>query len=110
MLKVKTALKVCSSIMRSKAAKNVSGGFNTPEGHLSYSQIATELDKLCEFIYPKLDTHPLQKVVYCKYCDNYRKFRKNDPKCVQKPIFLCKLDHKPKDSDFWCKNGIERNK
>ena len=66
------------------------------------------LDTLYHWAYPKFDIDNLQKVVFCKDCKHYKRYRK---KGQIKPIYkcLCELDKMQKDNYFYCKNGEEKH-
>ena len=103
----KDLLKACRTILKSKEAEKPDGGFITPKGKVTYSDLIQELDKLIKWVYPKLETDRLKKVVRCKECSNYKKFldKKNSTEWHKSFVMLCKVDMKPKHPEFYCKNG-----
>lgn len=69
--------------------------------------IIEELSKLCGWAYPQLTTEDIQKVVRCKKCRYYKKYKKkNDRKSA--PFYACSLNMIKRPEDFYCAEGREK--
>lgn len=72
---------------------------------MTLKEISVELSKFLQWVYPKLDTCNIKKIVFCERCKYYKKYRKKGTAVTR---YLCSLDKSAKQSDFYCADGIER--
>lgn len=66
-----------------------------------------ECRKLQGWVYPALTTEDIQKVVRCKNCMWYKKYKKKDDR-KSLPVWMCSKDRIKRDPDFYCKGGEEK--
>ena len=70
-------------------------------------KVAEDLEDLIGWISPDLECRDIVKVVRCKHCAYYRRFKKKGEfKSV--PFYACKLDMSKRDPEFYCKDGVAR--
>ena len=62
------------------------------------------LKNVSSWMYKNMSTDDICKVVRCKNCRHYKKYKKKDD-FKAKPFYACNLDMKQKPPDFFCKNG-----
>lgn len=68
--------------------------------------VIANLSQMKNWLYPALRTEDITKVVRCKNCRYYKKYRKKG--VVPAVVFqACSLDKKPRDPMFFCKDGDE---
>lgn len=70
------------------------------------TNLVKELSKLKDWAYPQLTTADMVRVVRCRKCKFYKRYKKKgDPKAVA--FYACSLDKKKRDEDFYCGEGKE---
>lgn len=70
-------------------------------------QVSADLTDLLGWISPDLECKDIVRVVRCKNCDNYKRYRKKNAfKAV--PFYACSLDMSRRDPEFFCKDGIRK--
>lgn len=106
-MNLKDTLLSCANQFR-KTAKKTPGVHIISNGRpLSYMEVADEIERVCQWVYPNLETEDICAVVRCKNCEHYKRFRKKGSlKLVVK--YLCELDKKERSPDFYCADGIEK--
>ena len=69
--------------------------------------LTAELRKLKGWAYPHLTTEDIVKVVRCKKCQYYKRYKKKgDRKSL--PVWACSLDRVKRNPDFYCAAGIQK--
>lgn len=84
------------SIVAKKSARNA----------IEAAQVMDDLTRLKGWAYPNLTTDDIVRVVRCRRCKHYKKYRlKNDRKT--KPFYACSLTKIKRPEDYFCKDGAE---
>ena len=106
-MNVKGAHLVCAKLLRQKARQNPDGVITVEGKKFKYLEAAEELERMCEWVCPTLDTECIKKIVLCKSCKHYKRYRK---KGAVWPVVktLCELDKVERRPDYFCGNGIEK--
>lgn len=106
-MSLKQILLACAKILRVKAKRYPDGGFTVDGKKVLYCEAANEVQRLSGWVFPDLDTADIQKVIHCKDCAHYKRYRKKNS---YKPEFkcLCELDKKQREPDFFCADGKEK--
>lgn len=67
-------------------------------------EVANRLEKVLHWTYPDLSTEDIVKVIRCKDCMYYKKYRKKSPyKSVA--FYACSLTKTKREPTFFCKDG-----
>lgn len=106
-MNLKQTLLACAKMLRAKAHKFPEGSFTVDGKKVLYCEAANEIQRLSGWVFPDLDTADIQKVIHCKDCAHYKRYRKKNS---YKPEFkcLCELDKKQREPDFFCADGKEK--
>lgn len=106
-MNLKQILLACAKMLRAKAHKFPEGGFTVDGKKVLYCEAANEVQRLSGWVFPELDTDDIQKVIHCKDCAHYKRYRK---KGAFKPEvkLLCELDKKQREPIFFCADGKEK--
>lgn len=106
-MNLKAALEAAAQVYEKRAEKNPGGkvvllGKSTP-----YGEAASGIRRFIGWVYPDLKTGDIQKVVRCKDCRYYKRYKK---KGQVKPVvkLLCSLDKRERTPEFYCAEGRER--
>lgn len=107
-MKLKTVFTTCSRICKVMSKSHPDRGMQTDEGWVSLSDLSKELDNLCNWCYK--DTIDVQKVVRCKNCVHYKKFKCNKEKHPydHTSVMMCKMTKTRREPDFFCSEGREK--
>lgn len=92
-----------------KAAKENPGKVfvNSAGEKVTIEEIADGLDKISKWLYKDFHTEDIDKVVRCKKCKFYRRYKKKGAfKAVA--FYACSKDMQKRDPMFFCKEGEER--
>lgn len=106
-MNLKAALEAAAQAYEKRAERNPNGEIEVFGSRVSYGKAASEIRRVVSFVYPELETGNVQKVVRCKNCKYYKRYRKKNS---YKPEFkcLCELDKKQREPDFFCADGKEK--
>lgn len=105
-MKLSDILQLAVKLLSMQAEKNPAKTFTKNGKTMSITQVVESLNELRSWLYPDLVTEDVCKVVRCKRCMYYRKFRTKGMKSQE--FMACKLDMKKRDPMFFCKDGEER--
>lgn len=95
-------------LLRGLAKENPGKSFTNSAGEkATISDVADELDKVSKWLYKDFHTEDIDKVVRCKKCKYYKKYRKKGS-IKDLPFYACSKDRKKRDPMFFCKDGEER--
>lgn len=99
--------RVTIRILRKIAKENPEKSFSNSLGEkVTVKELADELDKILNWLYKDFSTTDIAKVVYCKNCRYYKKYKRKGAFKAQ--IFqACSKDMKKRDPMFFCKDGEE---
>lgn len=76
---------------------------------VSCEEAYNALNRVTEWCFPGLDSIQFEKIVHCRECENYRKFRKKGaPKKTAR--YLCALDKIHREPWYYCGDAKERRK
>ena len=79
----------------------------TSEGvSVSLQKVVRAMNRQAQWVYPELSTSDIAKVVRCKNCIHYKKYRRKGWG-QSAAIYACSLDMKQRDPLFFCKDGEE---
>lgn len=95
-------------LLRKMAKENPGKSFTNSAGEkATIGDIADALDNVSKWLYKDFHTEDIDKVVRCKKCKFYKKYKK---KGVFKPqVFqACSKNMKEHDPMFFCKDGEEK--
>lgn len=100
--------KIALKVLREVLAKNPERSFKSSSGEkVTLAQVISNLDQVCSWLYSDFSTDDIAKVVRCKHCRYYKKFKQKDaPKAL--PFWACTIDKKKRDPMYFCKDGIEK--
>lgn len=76
-------------------------------GDYTCAELISGLSSIINWIHPELSASDVVKVVRCKDCTHYKRYRKKRD-IKSSPRWLCDLDKLQKASDHYCKCGEER--
>jgi hypothetical protein len=95
-------------LLRKMAKENPGKSFTNSAGEkATIDDVANELDKVSKWLYKDFHTEDIDKVVRCKKCKYYKKYKKKGAFKAQ--VFqACSKDMKKRDPMFFCKDGEER--
>lgn len=105
-MNLKAVLEAAAQAYEKRAERNPNGEIEVFGSRVSYGKAASEIRRVVSFVYPELETGNVQKVVQCKNCKHYRKFKNKKTRQVK---YLCELDKLHKDPDFYCAKGEEED-
>lgn len=74
---------------------------------VTVDEVATALDKISKWVYADFYAEDIDKVVRCKNCKFYKKYRKKNAFKAHS-FQACSKDKKKRDPMFFCKEGEER--
>lgn len=95
-------------LLRNMAKENPGKSFTNSAGEkATIDDIANELDKVSKWLYKDFYTEDIDKVVRCKKCKYYKKYKKKDDR-KSPPFWACRLTKIKRDPEFYCKEGIEK--
>lgn len=63
-------------------------------------------ERVVDWVYPALDSDDIEKVVRCKNCIHYKKYKKKGDFKSQ-PFYACSLNKVKRPPNFFCKDGEE---
>lgn len=89
------------TIVRDELAKTPS----KKSGDMSYKELCNEISALLGWACPEIETDRLKKIIPCRKCVHYKKFKKRSES--KRAMLLCSIDMSKKDPDFYCKDGEE---
>lgn len=69
--------------------------------------VAKDLSSLLSWISPELECNDIVRVVRCKNCSYYRRFKKKGA-FKSTPFYACKLDMSRREPEYYCKDGMAR--
>lgn len=106
-MNLKAALEAAAQAYEKRAERNPNGEIEVFGSRVSYGKAASEIRRVVCFVYPELETGNVQKVVRCKNCKYYKRYKK---KGQVKPTvkFLCSIDKRERSPGFYCADGIEK--
>ena len=107
-MNLKEAFSICAKLLREKSKENPGGVIVTDGKKVPYTQAAQELKRVCEWTYPALRTGDIQRIVHCKDCTFYKRYRKKGS-LKREVKRLCSIDRIERSPDFFCKNGREED-
>lgn len=93
MKSIKEILELCSSILEQ------SGG--------AYTEYKEDLSKLISWCYPDLYGYQFERVIHCKNCARYKRYKKKGSRLKQTKM-LCEIDKQPRDPMFYCRDAIRK--
>ncbi len=108
-MKLETLFNACSTICKNLSKGHPDRGISTAEGRMTLKDISSELDNLCNWCYK--GTIDVEKVVRCKDCKYYKKFKRNLEKNPydHEVVMLCSKTRTPRQPEFFCADGKERD-
>ena len=77
-MNLKIALTLAAKAYDEKANKDPSGTIEVFHKRVSYSVAAKELRRIVSWVYPALDTRDIVKIVRCRNCAHYKKYKKKN--------------------------------
>lgn len=95
-------------LLRKMAKENPGKSFTNSAGEkATIDYVANELDKVSKWLYKDFHTEDIDKVVRCKNCKYYKKYKKKG--AIKASVFwACSRDMQKRDPMFFCKDGEER--
>ena len=95
-------------LLRKMAKENPGKSFTNSDGEkATIDEVADALDNLSKWLYKDFHTEDITKVVRCKKCKYYKKYKKKGEFKAQ--IFqVCSKDMQKRSPMFFCKDGDER--
>ena len=110
-MKLQTLFQACNWIIQSRLRKNPDAKIQIEDGEaLTYKELSDQLQNLESWCYQgELD---VQKIVRCKNCKHYKRYRK---KVLKNPyehnvITACDFDKSQRSPEYFCCQGEERDK
>lgn len=99
--------RLAAKILRTYHKINPDKVFTNKSGdRLTADDVAKSIEKVSSWMYRDLSSEDIEKVVRCKNCINYKRFKKKGD--IKSPAFYaCRLDMKKRDPMFYCKAGEE---
>ena len=93
---IKTLEELPPKSLKSKSGQRV----NTHE-------VAAILRTVLHWCYPELTSQDIQRVVRCKGCKNYHRYKQKN---AIKPqiVYMCSKDKIRRPPEFFCKDGVEK--
>ena len=100
--------KLAVKLLRKLAVKTNNKGFKNSDGeHVTISDVADNLEHIANWMYPELSTEDIAKVVRCKKCRYYKKYKKKGT-LKGAAFYACSKDMQKRDPMFFCKEGEEQ--
>lgn len=94
-------------LLKKMAKENPGKSFINSAGEkATIEEVADALDKVSKWLYKDFHTEDIDKVVRCKRCRFYKKYKKQG-EFKPKVFMACSKDMKRHDSMFFCKDGEE---
>lgn len=106
-MKLQTVFSACNHILKLKLINNPDAKTRADDGTIvSCKELSDELENLESWCYKgELE---VQKIVRCKSCKHYKRYKKKTGGKKPLVIVACELDKLKKDSEFYCARGEER--
>lgn len=99
--------KLAVKLLKKMAKETPGKSFTNSAGEkVTIEEIADALDKVSKWLYKDFHTEDIDKVVRCKKCKFYKKYKKRG-EFKPKAFMACSKDMKRRDSMFFCKDGEE---
>lgn len=97
--------KLAVKLLRGLSKQQPEKSFTNSDGEtLTIADVANYLNGVSSWMFKDLAAEDIEKVVRCKRCVNYKRFKKKGD--IKSPAFYaCKLDMKKRDPMFYCKDG-----
>lgn len=87
--------------MPAKSLKSKSGQ------RVTTHEVAATLRTVLHWCYPNLTDQDIQRVVRCKNCEHYHRYKQKDEFKPQ-VVYMCSKDKSRRPPDFFCKDGVEK--
>ena len=100
--------KLAAKLLREQAKTQPNRVFENASGDkITAADVATEIEKLTKWMYPDLSCEDIAKVVRCRNCQHFKKYRKKG--AFKATTFqACEYDKDKRDPEFYCKRGLEK--
>lgn len=98
---------VCAKLLRGMAKQDPKGGITVNGTRFGYIEAAQELEKMCEWIWPEYRTGNIKRVVQCKECVHFKRYKKKDS---VRPMYKykCSITKTERDPEFYCGDGKKK--
>lgn len=107
LLKQVEVYRLAVKLLRKMAKENPGKTYTNSEGEkATIDYVADELDKVSKWLYKDFHTEDIDRVVRCKRCIHYKKYKKKG--ALKSSVFwACCKDMQKRDPMFFCKDGAE---
>lgn len=104
-MKATDVYKVTLRVLRKQLKETPDKVFTGPSGEkVTLESVYGYLKQISSWVYPELSTDDIAKVIRCKKCKHYKKYRKKGS--ANRATFqACELDKQVKDPLFFCGYG-----
>lgn len=103
-MNIQKAFRACITVLKRLPADKP---IKTPYGEFKAEEVLDTIKKLNGWCFPGIDGCQFERVIHCRECEFYRKFRKkNSPARTVK--WLCARDKSEKPAHFYCGYAKER--
>ena len=106
-MRLQTVFSACNHILKAKLKSNPEAKTYTESGEVvKYKELSEELENLESWCYQgELE---VKKVIRCKDCKHYKRYKKKTGGKKPLVIAACELDKHKRDPEFYCLYGEER--
>lgn len=99
----KLAIKLLSRLEKEEPKRSYT---NKAGESATVTDVIDTLKKTSSWMYPDLSTDDIAKVIRCKNCKYYRKYKKKGD-LKSSAFYACSQDMRKRPPDFFCKDGDE---
>ncbi len=104
-MRLRDSLRITVKLLKQVEAENPQRRFKNAEGEkVLITDVLSSMSKLSEWVDHELSSDELVKVVRCKQCRYYKKYRKKDA-YKQATFYACSKDMQKRKPDFYCGDG-----
>lgn len=105
-MRLKSIFKICKNLALKQLEVNPNTKFKVEGEQVYLKDMVTELDDLTNWCYKEeLD---VQKVVRCKNCKYYKKYKLKNPRYHNTFVYMCSCTKTKRQPDFFCAEGCEK--
>lgn len=105
-MKAADAYRLAIKLLKRMSTEHPSKVFTNKDGDkATILDVADHLERVVKWVSPELETRDIVRVVRCKNCIYYKKYRRKGAyKTV--PFMACSKDMKKREPTFFCKDGV----
>ena len=106
MMNVKSALLLCSKLLKREAKANPESTVRIGTETMKCAHAAKQVEEAAALVYTKLDTANIRIVILCNECKHCKRYKKGHGDSIKR-MYMCQKHGVEVKPDFWCRDGEE---